>query len=107
MRRQTSIDAEGLLEELGVFARRERQVFTAIVNARKPMTRTEVAKAMKVPAHYVCRPVLNLVRRRILIEPRTRPCSVTGFTVNELALNPWGRQLNLDLGDAPTMRPAP
>ncbi len=99
--RKTSAEAAGLLEELGVTAKRERQVFEAILNARKPLTRTEIAKVMKVPAHYVCRPVLNLVRRRILIEPRTRPCSVTGFTCWELALNPWGRQLNLDLGAPP------
>ena len=107
-RRNTSIEAEGLLEELGVMARRERQVFTVILSARKPLTRSEIAKRMKVPAHYICRPVLNLVRRRILIEPRMRPCTLTGFTAWELTLNPWGRQLNLDLGPLDrSTRPVP
>jgi predicted transcriptional regulator len=97
MMRDTSVDAEGLLEELGVTARRERQAFSAILKARRPLTRGEVARLLGVGPHQVSRPVNNLVKRRILAERRRRRCSVSGFQAWELSLNPWQRQLRLDL----------
>lgn len=98
--RDTSIDADGLLEELGIKAERERLIFGLFLNLREAMTRGEVANHLCLPAGSVTSAIWNLVKRRLLVETRRRRCAVSGFNCWELAVNPWQRQLALDLGDA-------
>lgn len=97
--RDTSIEADGLLEELGIKAERERLVFGLFLNRREPMTRGELAQHLCLGVHQVTSAVWNLKRKRLLVETKRRMCAVSGFQAWELAVNPWQRQLDLDLGE--------